>query len=324
VRGCDREFYQCIRTFAGQEYGEFELLFAVRDPQDPAVAEIQRLAREFPGRRIEVFVIDASHGPNDKVNGLERLRREARYELLVISDSDIRVGPDYLRRVTAPLADPKIGLVTCPYRGVPGGGLASLLEALWISTDFQASVLVARLLGMQFALGATMALRRADLERIGGFAPLAGYLADDFWLGQKIHGLGRRIALSDGAVETVLPREGWRESWQHRVRWGRTLRVCRAAGYGGALITFAVPLALAALALAPRLWPWAATAVGLRFAAGLGVGVARMRDPVAARWWALLPLADVMSFLVWAASLVGSRVVWRGEVFRLRRDGRLV
>jgi ceramide glucosyltransferase len=323
VRGRDREFYQCIRSFAGQEYGEFELLFAVRDPQDPAVVEIQRLAREFPGRRIEVFAIDESHGLNDKVNGLERLRREARYELLAISDSDIRVGPDYLRRVTAPLADPEIGLVTCPYRGAPGGGLPSLLEALWIATDFQASVLVARLLGIEFALGATMVVRRADLERIGGFAPLAGYLADDFWLGQKIHGLGHRIVLSDCAVETVLPREGWRESWRHRVRWGRTLRVCRTAGYWGAGITFAVPLALAALAVAPGMWPWAALAVGLRYAAGVWVGVGRLRDRVVRRWWILLPVADLMSFLVWAASLGGSRVVWRGTAFRLRGDGKL-
>jgi ceramide glucosyltransferase len=198
-----------------------------------------------------------------------------------------------------------------------------VLEALWISTDFQASVLVARLLGIQFALGATMAFRGADLERIGGFAPLAAYLADDFWLGQRIHRLGRRIVLSEHTVETVLPPDAWTDSWRHRVRWGRTLRVCRTAGYWGAVITFAVPLAVAALALAPRLWPWAVAAVALRVAAGLAVGVFRFRDPVASRCWALLPLADVVSFLVWAASLVGKRVVWRGIAYRLSRDGRL-
>jgi len=324
LRGADRELYACLRSFGAQDYPEFELLFAARDAADPAIAEVRRLAAEFPGRRIEVFVTGEEFGPNDKVNGLERLRREARYDVLVVSDSDIRVGPDYLSRVVAPLADPGVGLVTCPYRAAPGGGLPSLLETLWVSTDFQVSVLVARLLGIQFALGATMALRRQDLERIGGFAPLAGFLADDFWLGQKIYRLGRRIVLSDCAVETVLPADGWRESWRHRVRWGRTLRVCRTAGYAGVVITFAVPLSAAALVLAPALWKLAAVAVAVRLAAGLWVGGGLLGDRLALRWSWLIPVADVLSFGVWAASLIGRQVIWRGERFRLHGDGRIL
>jgi ceramide glucosyltransferase len=319
VRGQDPDFYRCIRSHADQDYPEFELLFAVRDPADPAIPEIRRLAAEFPHRRIEVFLTSEDHGPNAKVNGLERLRRETHYDLLVVSDSDIRVEADYLRRVTAPLSEPRVGMVTCPYRGVPAQGLPSLLEALWISTDFQVSVLVARLLGIQFALGATMAFRRADLDRIGGFAPLAAYLADDFWLGQKIHQLGRRILLSDYVVETVLPPDRWRDSWRHRLRWGRTLRVCRTAGYAGALITFAVPLAAAA----GKMWPLAAAAVGLRMLAGLWVGRGLLGDRLAARYIWLIPLADLVSFAVWAASLFGRRVTWRGVSFRLHSDGRI-
>ena len=320
VRGRDPDFYRCIRSHADQDYPEFELLFAVRDPDDAAIPEIHRLAVEFPHRRIEVFLTAEDHGPNAKVNGLQRLRREARYDLLVVSDSDIRVGADYLRRVTAPLADPRVGMVTCPYRGVPAKGLPSLLEALWISTDFQVSVLVARLLGIQFALGATMAFRRDDLDRIGGFAPLAAYLADDFWLGRKIHQLGRRIVLSDYVVETVLPPDHWRDSWRHRLRWGRTLRVCRTAGYAGALITFAVPLAATGWWWA---WPPAALAVALRLVAGLWVGRRLLGDRLATRYFWLIPLADVASFAVWAASLFGNRVTWRGVPFRLHSDGRI-
>lgn len=323
VRGCDREFYSCIRSHADQDYPEHELLFAVQDSEDPAVAEIRRLAAEFPHLRIEVFVTTEDHGPNAKVNGLERLRREARHDLLFVSDSDIRVGRDYLRRVSRPLADPEVGLVTCSYRGVPAPGLPSRLEALWISTDFQPSVLVARLLGIQFALGATMAFRRQDLDRIGGFAPLAAYLADDYWLGRKIHELGRKVVLSDYVVETVLAADGWRESWRHRLRWGRTLRVCRPAGYAGALITFALPPAAVVAAWKPELWPLASAAVLLRLVAGLWVGLGRLEDSLPIRYFFLIPLADLLSCLVWAASLFGRRVVWRGVPLHLDADGKL-
>ncbi len=319
VHGHDPGLYRCLRSHADQDYPEFEILFAVRDSADPAIPQIRRLAAEFPHRRIEVFLTGDDYGPNAKVNGLERLRREVRYDLLVVSDSDIRVEAGYLGRVTAPLADPRVGMVTCPYRGVPARGLPSLLEALWISTDFQVSVLVARLLGIQFALGATMAFRRADLDRIGGFAPLAAYLADDFWLGRKIHQLGRRIVLSDYVVETVLPPDHWRDSWRHRLRWGRTLRVCRRAGYAGALLTFAFPLAAAAW----KVWPLAAAAVGLRLLAGLWVGRGLLGDRLPTRYFWLIPVADLVSFAVWAASLFGRRVLWRGVPFHLHSDGRI-
>jgi len=323
VRGRRQDFYSCIRSHAAQDGPEFELLFAVKDPEDPAVAEIRRLAAEFPERRIEVFVTAEEYGPNDKVNSLERLRRECRHEVLVVSDSDIRVGPDWLRRVTAPLHDPGVGMVTCLYRGAPGGGLPSLLEALWIAADFQPSVLVARLLGIRFALGATMAFRRADLDAAGGFAPLAAYLADDYRLGRAISGQGRKIVMSDYPVETLLAEDSWRESWRHRVRWGRTLRVCRPAGYAGMLITFAVPVALASLAVCLCGWGLAAACVGLRLAAGWAVGSRLLGDRAVGRYLLLIPVADLMSFLVWAVSLVGREVSWRGTRFRLNADGTL-
>jgi ceramide glucosyltransferase len=321
VRGSDPNFYSCIRSHAAQNYPEFELLFAVRDPADPAISDIQRLAAEFPQRRIEVFLTEREYGANAKVNGLERLRSEARHGVLLVSDSDIRVGPDFLRRAVAPLSDFRTGMVTCPYRGVPGRGLPALLEALWISTDFQPSVLIARLLGVDFALGATLVFRRAHLEQIGGFAPVASYLADDYQLGIAIRRLGLRIILSDYAVTTVLPAASWRASWRHRLRWGRTLRVCRPAGYAGLLITFALPIAAAGLLIAPVLWPLALAAAGLRFAAAGLTSSRILGDPLAPRYWPLLPVADLVSLAVWFASLFGRTVVWRGERFTLRRDG---
>lgn len=331
IRGLDPDFYGAIHSHAAQEYPDFEILFAVRDPADPAVPEIRRLAAEFPARRIEVFVTDRDFGPNGKVNSLERLRRECRHEILVISDSDIHVGPDYLRRIVAPLADPGVGLVTCPYHGVPelcGGPkiafLAALFESLWISTDFHAGVLVARALGMSFALGATMVVRRDAIEKAGGFGPLADYLADDYQLSQTIAHQGSKIVLSNYVVETILPIESWSHSWQHRLRWGRTLSVCRPGGYAGLIVTFTFPLGLAALAVNFSLWPLAALCVALRLLAAYVVAVRGLNDRVASGLcFLLIPLADLVSFAVWVASFFGREVVWRGERFRIERDGRL-
>jgi len=332
VRGLDPDFYGAIHSHAAQDYPEFEILFAVSDAADPAVPEIRRLAAAFPARRIELFVTDRYYGPNAKVNSLERLLREARHEILVISDSDIHVAPDYLRRIVAPLAQPSVGLVTCPYRGVPqicghpklGAYLAAVLESLWISTDFHAGVLVARVLGLSFALGATMVVRRSAIEKAGGFGPLAAYLADDYQLSQAIALPGSKIVLSDCVVETTLPVESWSRSWEHRVRWARTLHVCRPGGYAGLIVTFAVPLSLAALTIRFSLWPLAAACVLLRLLAAYVVAVRRLRDRLASSvYFLLIPLADLVSLAVWVASFFGRTVVWRGEKFRLNRSGEL-
>jgi ceramide glucosyltransferase len=209
------------------------------------------------------------------------------------------------------------------YRGVAGGGLAAMLEALWISTDFHVGVLVARLLGIPFALGATMALRRSDLDSIGGFGPLAAYLADDYLLGQALRRKGARIMLCDYVVETMLPRESWRSSWRHRIRWNRTLRACRPGGYAGLLVTFAVPLGIGAVAISPALWPLAIACCSLRLLTGWVVGWSKLQDRAARLYIWLLPLSDVFSFLLWIASFFGRRVEWRGAQFELEPDGRL-
>ncbi len=238
----------------------------------------------------------------------------------MVNDADIRVAPDYLARVTAPLADPRVGLVTCLYRPV-GDSFAARFEGLGVATDFAPSALVARLLGVdEFAMGSTLAFRREDLDRIGGFAAVADYLADDYQVGHRIHALGLKCVLSDVVVETHLG-GGWRQVWQHQVRWARTIRVSRFGGYLGLPITNAT--LWAAVAVACGRWDLgiALLAIRLVMAFASGWGVLRSRD-VLYLWW-LVPARDLFGFAVWVAGLFGDSVVWRGQRLRLDRDGRI-
>ena len=207
LKGTDPEIYESFRSHCLQDYPEYEIIFGVSDPNDPAIESVKKLQREFPDRRIQLLVCSKILGANVKVSNLAQMLAEARYDWLIVNDSDIRVEPDYLRRVTAPLADPRVGMVTCLYRGVAAAMLGSHLEGLGISTDFCPSVLVARQLegGIRFGLGSTLAFRRAELEKIGGFTSFVDYLADDYELGKRIAGLGLTVKLSDVVVETYLP-----------------------------------------------------------------------------------------------------------------------
>ena len=236
VRGRDPDFFDAIYSHAAQKYPEFEILFGLSDPRDPALRDIEYLQRGFPA--LSIRVIDtANDAPNGKVGSLEILAREAKYGILLVNDSDIRVERDYLKRVVGLLEDPGVGMVTGLYRA-DAGSLAAKAEALGIVTEFVPSVLVARLLSSSgFALGATMAFRVEDLAAIGGFASIRDYLADDYQLGARIAALGKRIAMCDSVVATNLGAGSWREVWKHQVRWSRTIRVSRPAGYAGYLVT---------------------------------------------------------------------------------------
>ncbi|MGB9604299.1 MAG: glycosyltransferase, partial [Bryobacteraceae bacterium] len=238
VHGLDPHFWEAIRSHAIQDYPEYEILFGVSDPSDPAIATIERLIREFPQVPMRLIVA-GQKAPNPKVGVLIGLARLARYPVLLVNDSDIAVPPDYLRRVVAVLDEPGAGLVTCLYRG-EGQGLASRFEALAIATEFAPGVLVAPLLGVsEFALGATMAFRAADLARAGGFESVADYLADDYQLGRRICSLGLRVVLAPVVITTYLANKGWRQAWRHQVRWARTVRFCRRGGYLGMPVTMA-------------------------------------------------------------------------------------
>jgi ceramide glucosyltransferase len=327
LKGTDPEIYESFRSHCLQDYPEYEIIFGVSDPNDAAVASVQALQREFPDRRIQLVVCEKLVGANVKVSNLAQMLAEARYDYLIVNDSDIRVEPDYLRRVTLPLADPQVGMVTCLYRGVAGSTLGSRLEALGIGTDFCASVLAARQLerGIRFGLGSTLAFRRADLEKIGGFNSLADYLADDYELGKRIAALGMIVKLSDVVVETYLPPYRMREFFAHQLRWARGVRDARAGGYLGLVFTFGFLWALLALtASSGAFWAWSALAVTLllRFAVALVVGRGVLKDRRIMKNVWLIPLRDLLAVVVWIASLGGHTVTWRGERFHLK-DGKL-
>jgi ceramide glucosyltransferase len=318
VHGSDPRFYEAILSHAVQDYPEFELLFGCSDPHDPAIPAIQRLQREFPSRRIELVVVETS-APNGKVGVLAELARRARYDVLLVNDSDIVVEPGYFRTVAAPLADPQIGLVTCLYRA-HSDSWAAHFEALGIATEFAPSVLVARLLGQaEFALGSTMVFRADALRRIGGFQAIAKYVADDYQLGFHIRNLGYRIEFAPVVVETGLGDATWAHTWAHQVRWSRTIRVSRPGGYYGYLITHATLWALVAAAAGE--WPIAALALAIRIAAGVLVGASILQDrQVARRFW-LIPVRDLFGFAVWTAGAFGRRVQWRDRTLLLAPGG---
>ena len=323
LRGADPGMYDSFRSHCLQDYPDYELIFGVDRPDDPAAELVERLRREFPERTIKLVVCPEILGANRKVSNLAQMLPHARYQFLLINDSDIRVDSDYLRRVLAPLADPRVGLVTCLYRGVPAGTLGSRLEAVGISTDFSAGVLAARQLeGIRFGLGSTLAFSRAALEAIGGFAPLADYLADDYELGARIAGAGFEVMLSDTIVETHLPAYSLRGFLQHQLRWARGIRAARPGSYAGLALTFGLPWAIAAVALARgAAWSWALLVIAavLRLGVALTVGRTILRDRRLPRDLWLIPLRDLVAVGVFAASYAGRHIAWRGDHFVLDR-----
>ncbi len=285
----------------------------MRSLDDPAVA----LLREFPRARV---IECATETPNGKVGVLMDLVRAARYPILIINDADIRVEPDYLERVTAPLADPAIGLVTCLYRP-EGSTFAARFEGLGVSTDFAPSTLVARLVGVdEFAMGSTLAFRRTDLERIGGLKAIGDYLADDYQLGRRLHQLGLKCVLSEMIVTTHLG-GAWHDVWRHQVRWARTIRVSKFSGYLGLPVTFAT--FWAAVAAATGSWRVAAALLAVRMIMALEAGWAVMRSREVLTMCFLIPLRDLFAAAVWAAGLFGNTVIWRGRKLKLDREGRI-
>jgi len=312
VRGIDAGFREALESHAKLD-GTFELLCGVRDPNDPAVEAIRNSPR---GRAVVCSTVTL----NQKVGVLIDLTREAAHGVLIVNDADIRVPADYLKQVTGPLEDPEIGLVTCLYRA-RGVTLAGRFEALGVATDFAPSTLVARLVGVkEFALGSTLAFRRVDLERIGGFEAFADFLADDYQLGHRLHLLGLKCVLSPAIVETSLGGT-WGGVWRHQLRWARTIRVSKLWGYVGLPITYATAWAVVAAAVGR--WDIAAGLVAVRMATALA-GIAVLRDWRSLLFaWAVIP-RDLFGVAIWIAGLFGDTVVWRGRVLRLNREGRII
>jgi ceramide glucosyltransferase len=325
VRGLDAQALANFSSFCQQHYPEYELLFGFADADDPGIAVVRQLQRTYRELTIRL-VTGPVLGPNRKASLLHHLVASAQYDILVISDSDMRVTPDYLRRVVAPLEHPATGLVTCCYRGENAETLPAGLEALYIGTCFLPSVIIAnKIFKFGFAMGSTAALRRIDLARLGGFRSIAQYLADDYQLGARIAELGLRVQLSEYVVATVLGATSFRELWHRETRWNRCARVSRPWCYLGLFITFSTPLALLYLllsGLAPIGWSILAVSVAVRWLASALISTST-GDLVSRRWLLWLPVRDVLTSLAWLAGGLGQLIVWRGDRFILRSDGRM-
>src|SRR6185312_13987821 len=327
LRGVDPQMYESFRSHCVQDYPEYEIIFGVSEADDPAVEAVQQLMREFPQCKIRLHVCPEVLGNNRKTSNLEQMLAFARYDHILINDSDIFVTPDYLRRVMGPFERQKVGMVTCPYRGIAANTIGSKLESLGISTDFIAGVLAARQIegGIHFALGSTLAMSRTALEAIGGLRPLVDYLADDFELGYRIAQAGYEVVLADVIVETHLPAYSFRGFFEHQMRWARSTRDSRRLGYIGLLLTFGLPWAILSVLFAPHSWwSWAtlAAAAVLRAAVAINVGVGVVHDRAIWRHLWLVPLRDLIAFAVWFGSFADHTVHWRGEVFILE-NGRI-
>ena len=327
VRGVDFGSYENFASFCVQEYPEYEILFGVGDHADPAVPLIQRLVAEFPERRISLFVGAEQIGANRKVNMLARLAHEARHEILVLTDGDVRVSPGYLREVVAPFADGRVGAVTSFYRGIAEKNLGAELEAIGAASDFFAGVLMANWMeGITFGLGASIVTTKEWVARIGGFAAIADMLADDYELGHRIANAGGKVLLSREAVWTMYPAQTALGFWQHQVRWARTVRLCRPLSFAGLIFTHGLPWALLAALLAPAPWISAAYLLAylvLRLTMAWTVGVWGVRDDVSRRKLWLVPLRDAIHFIVWMGSFGSNRINWGGEEYVMEK-GRLV
>jgi ceramide glucosyltransferase len=324
LKGTDPQMYEALRSHCLQNYPQYEMLFGVSDANDPATQVIEKLQREFPNHRIQLVRCEKVLGANGKVSSLAQLAAVAKYDYLLANDSDIRVQPEYLRTVVAELFQREVGLVTCLYRGVASPSIGSKLESLGISTDFAAGVLVARQIegGLRFGLGSTLALRKSDLEAVGGFEAIADYLADDYELGQRIAGNNLKVTLSGLVVDSFLPAYDFSGFFSHQLRWSRTIRASRPAGYAGLLLTFPLPWALLTLVLA-RGEGWALAffviAVLMRLAVAVCVGKLVLKDRALLRSMWLLPVRDLLALIVWIGGVVGRKIVWRGERFHLRK-----
>lgn len=326
LRGVDPQMYESFRSHCVQDYPEYEIIFGVSEPDDPAVDAVHQLMREFPSCRIKLVICPEVLGTNRKTSNVVQMLEYSSYDHILINDSDIYVTPDYLRRVMAPFARPEVGMVTCPYRGIAANTLGSRLESVGISTDFFAGVFSAWKIekGLHFALGSTLAMTRTALDAIGGLEPLVDHLADDFELGSRISKIGFEVVLVDLVVETHLPAYSFREFFEHQMRWARSTRDSRRKGYIGILLTFGLPWAMIAVLLARGAW-WSwivlAAAALLRAAVALRVGNVVHDSSIKRHLW-LVPLRDLIAFWVWFASFAGHHVHWRGDIFVLQ-DGKI-
>lgn len=324
LHGLDEGLEENLLTFFTQDYPDFELLFAAREATDPCWQVLDRLCARFPNVKCRRFVTGEPPYPNAKVYSISRMISEASNDLVVMSDSDIRVDRNLLRTVAAEFAQGDVGVATCPYRAVPGRSFWSLLEALGMNTEFWGGCLTARLVegGVKFAVGPTSVARRSVLQSLGGFERFREYLAEDFVMGQFAAEAGYGVILSSYVVEHRIGSQDLGPNFEHRLRWNRGSRRSRPSGYVGQIFTNPIPLGLLLWAVWPAAWPLLLVTLLLRAVAAYTVSVSVLRDPLCGRYWYLVPVQDLLSFGFWIAGFFGKTIQWRGRKYWLRRDGR--
>lgn len=322
--GVDAEMADNLRSFCRQDYAPFQVVFGVRDADDPAIPVARQVMAEFPDGGHELVIDARRRGGNLKVANLRNMVERARHPLIVLADSDMRVDPRYLAAVTAPLADPAVGIVTCLYRGVPAGGLWSRLACLHVNQGFLPQAAVAEALGAAAGcFGASIALRRDRLDRIGGFAAVADALADDYALGAAVRHAGGRIVVSSYLVTNIIAEPGLWALFRHELRWARTIRLVAPWGFAGSVVT--QPVVLAALAVSLLALPVAAPAmlaVALLCRAASALAIDRALGLKKLPLY-LLPVRDLLSFAVFLASFFVRKVAWRDRTFRVGPRGDL-
>ena len=326
ICGLDSDAYDNLASFCQQDYPEYQIIFSVRDRQDPGVEVVEKIIYNYPDIDIRLVVSDRTIGTNPKVSNLANAEAEAKYPILLIADSDIRVRSDYLQQVIQPMRDPTVGVVTCMYRSLPQRWMATM-EALWISTEFHPNVLVARSLeGMKFAFGSTIAIQKAALDAIGGFPAIADYLADDFQLGNLPAQAGYKVVLSDYVVDHVIAAGSITDSIKRQTRWARGIRVSRPWGYLGLIFTHGTATSLLLLiATGGSILGWVVAGItwSARLLMAWVVAVRSLKDPVAKKCLWLVPLHDLMSFTLWCYSFFGNTIEWRGQRLRLTKGGKV-
>lgn len=325
--GLDPDAFQNFATFCRQDYPQYEVLFAVASEQDAATPVIRQLVEAFPTLPIRLLVAPERIGSNNKINKLCALAREARHNILVVSDADTKVAPDYLRQIAAPFRDPQVGTVTSLFTGIPQRSFWPEMEAVSISADFMPAVLMARQLeGVRFALGATVAIRRECLAKMGGFEALVNEAADDYEIGFRTAALGYRVELVDASVKTWCCLNTLHDFYVQRLRWAIMARQARPLGYFGLIFTQGLPWVILAAILFPTplvAGSFIAAYLILRMSGVWAMGIRGLRDDLLKRRWWLVVLWDAIAFVVWLNSLVWNRVRWRGSEYRVA-GGRLI
>jgi ceramide glucosyltransferase len=327
VYGKDFEAYENYVSFCLQDYSDYQIVFGVNSEQDSSIPVIHKLIADFPDKDITIVIDSGTIGQNPKVNNLNNMLKMVKHEVIVLVDSDIRVGADYLARIVSELANERVGLVTCLYRAGIAPNFSAKLEAVGITGEFAPGVLVAWLIeGLSFALGATIATTRKHLQAIGGFEAISDYLADDFMLGNLMAQAGYEVRLSSYVAEIVLPPTTFMSMMKHQTRWARGIRACRPWGYLGSVVTHGMVLAMF-LALSTKGSALSLSILAMtlcsRLAMNRVVAVARLGDNLLRRNFWLVPLRDLLGFLIWCLGQVGKTVEWRGRTFKLDGDGKM-